>query len=112
MPNTISKDGTVIAFDKMGSCPPVILVDGALCYRGLGESAQLALLLSQHFTVLTYDRRGRGQSGDTLPYAVQREVEDIAALLRETGGTAFLWGMSSGAILALDAAKCLSGVRK
>jgi pimeloyl-ACP methyl ester carboxylesterase len=112
MPSTISKDGTVIAYDKIGSGPPVILVDGALCYRGMGESAQLASLLAPRFTVLTYDRRGRGQSGNSLPYAVEREVEDIAALLCEAGGTAFLWGMSSGAVLALEAANCLSGVRK
>jgi pimeloyl-ACP methyl ester carboxylesterase len=112
MPNTISKDGTVIAFDKIGSGPPVILVDGALCYRGLGESAQVVSLLAPRFTVFTYDRRGRGQSGDTQPFSVEREVDDIAALLRETGGTAFVWGMSSGAVLALEAAKCLSGVQK
>jgi len=81
----LSKDGTAIAFDRIGNGPPVILVDGALCYRGMGQSGQLAELLAQHFTVFTYDRRGRGGSGDTAPYAVEREVEDIAALLREAG---------------------------
>ena len=108
----LSKDGTPIAFDRIGTGPPVILVDGALCYRGMGQSGQLAKLLAPYFTVFTYDRRGRGGSGDTAPYAVEREIEDIAALLREAGGAAFLWGMSSGVVLALEAANRLSGIRK
>jgi pimeloyl-ACP methyl ester carboxylesterase len=108
----VSKDGTAIVFDQIGNGPPVILVDGALCYRGMGPSGQLAELLSQHFTVITYDRRGRGASGDTAPYAVEREVEDIAALLNEAGGAAFVWGMSSGAVLALEAANRLRGIKK
>jgi pimeloyl-ACP methyl ester carboxylesterase len=107
-----SKDGTAIAFDRIGYGPPVILIDGALCYRGMGQSGQLAELLAPHFTVFTYDRRGRGASGDTLPYAVEREVEDIAALLSEAGASAFVWGTSSGAVLALEAATCLSGIKK
>lgn len=107
-----SKDGTTIAFDRIGHGPPVILVDAALCYRGLGQSGQLAKLLASHFTVITYDRRGRGESGDTAPYAVAREVEDIAALLSDVGGSAYLWGMSSGAVLALEAARHLEGIRK
>jgi pimeloyl-ACP methyl ester carboxylesterase len=90
----------------------VILVDGALCDRGMGQSGQLARLLAPHFTVFTYDRRGRGESGDTPPYGVAREVEDIAALLDEAGGSAFVWGTSSGALLALEAANRLSGIRK
>jgi len=108
----LSKDGTVIAFDRIGNGPPVILVDGAFCYRGMGQSGQLAELLARHFTVFTYDRRGRGGSGDTAPYAVEREIEDIAALLNEAGGAAFVWGTSSGAVLALEAANRLSGIRK
>jgi len=108
----LSKDGTPIAFDRIGNGPPVILVDGALCYRGMGQSGQLAEVLAPYFTVFTYDRRGRGGSGDTAPYAVEREVEDIAALLSEAGGAAFLWGMSSGAVLALEAANRLSGIKK
>src|SRR5258707_381357 len=108
----VSKDGTAIAFDRIGNGPPVILVDGARCYRGMGQSGQLAELLTQHFTVFTYDRRGRGGSGDTAPYAVEREVEDIAALLSEAGGTAFVWGMSSGGVLALEAANRLSGIKR
>jgi len=107
-----SKDGTAIAFDRIGNGPPVILIDGALCYRGMGQSGQLAELLAPHFTVFTYDRRSRGGSGDTAPYAVEREVEDIAALLSEAGGAAFVWGMSSGAVLALEAANRLSGIKK
>ena len=111
--NTVlSKDGTAIAFQRIGDGPPVILVDGALCYRGMGQSGQLAELLAPHFTVFTYDRRGRGKSGDTAPYAVEREVEDIAALLNEAGGAAFVWGMSSGAVLALEAAGRLPGIKK
>jgi pimeloyl-ACP methyl ester carboxylesterase len=108
----LSKDGTPIAFDRIGTGPPVILVDGALCCRGIGQSGQLAELLAPHFTVLTYDRRGRGGSGDTAPYAVEREIEDIAALLSEAGGAAFIWGISSGAVLALEAAGRLSGIKK
>jgi pimeloyl-ACP methyl ester carboxylesterase len=107
-----SKDGTAIAFDRLGHGSPVILVDGALCYRGVGQTRQLAELLAQHFTVFTYDRRGRGDSGDTAPYAAGREIEDIAALLSEAGGTAFVWGMSSGAVLALEATTRLSGIKK
>jgi pimeloyl-ACP methyl ester carboxylesterase len=107
-----SKDGTAIAFDRIGHGAAVILIDGALCYRGIGQSGKLANLMAQHFTVFTYDRRGRGASGDTAPYAVEREVEDIEALLSEAGGTAFVWGTSSGAVLALEAANCLKGLKK
>jgi pimeloyl-ACP methyl ester carboxylesterase len=78
----------------------------------MGHSTQLAELLAPHFSVITYDRRGRGESGDTEPYAVDREVEDIAALLNEAGGSACVWGMSSGALLALEAARRLTGIRK
>ena len=104
MKTVLSKDGTRIAFDRTGEGPAVILVDGALGYRGFGSSGPLAGQLAPHFTVFTYDRRGRGDSGDTAPYTVEREVEDLEALLREAGGTAFLYGISSGAALALEAA--------
>ena len=108
-----SKDGTAIAFDRIGNGPSMILVDGALCYRGMGQSGLLAKLLAPDFTVFTYDRRGRGESGDrALSYAVEREVEDISALLNEAGGAAFLWGTSSGAALALEAANRLRGIKK
>ena len=111
--NTVtSRDGTKIAFDKAGQGPAVIVVDGALCYRANGPSAPLARLLERHFTVYTYDRRGRGDSGDTAPYAVEREVEDFAALLAEAGGAAFVYGISSGAALALEAANRLPGITK
>ena len=78
----------------------------------MGPSGQLARLLARHFTVFTYDRRGRGDSGDTAPYAVEREIEDIAALLDEAGGQAFVWGISSGAALALWRRPRQCGIRK
>src|SRR2546422_6106803 len=107
-----SKDGTPIAFERTGQGSPLILVDGALCYRAMGPNGPLAKLLAPHFTVFTYDRRGRGDSGDTAPYAVEREVEDLEALVNEAGGAAFVWGVSSGAVLALEAANRLTGIKK
>lgn len=104
--NTVtSKDGTTIAFDQSGTGPALILVHGAFMHRALDpQAAQLAELLSPHFTVFHYDRRGRGDSGDTKPYSAQREVEDIEALINEAGGSAFVYGVSSGAALAMEAA--------
>jgi pimeloyl-ACP methyl ester carboxylesterase len=99
-----SQDGTSIAFERAGAGPPVILVDAALGFRGFGPMAELAGLLTGDFTVVTYDRRGRGESTDTQPYAVDREVEDLAALIDEAGGSAFVYGFSSGAVLGLHAA--------
>src|SRR5579862_7568357 len=99
-----SKDGTHIAYDKQGEGPAVILVAGALCARLSWSGPQLSQLLAPHFTVFNYDRRGRGDSGDTKPYAVEREIEDIEALIDDAGGVAFLYGHSSGAALALEAA--------
>jgi pimeloyl-ACP methyl ester carboxylesterase len=111
--NTVrSNDGTAIAFDRIGHGSPLILVDGALCNRAIGPSTPLAKLLASHYTVFTYDRRGRGDSGDTAPYAVEREIEDLEAVLNRAGGTAFVWGMSSGAVLALEAARHLAGITK
>src|SRR5215471_12236191 len=105
MNQVISKDGTIIAFDRSGKGPAVILVGGAFQYRAIDpRTAQLAALLAQHFTVFHYDRRGRGDSSDTQPYAVEREVEDLDALIKEAGGSAFVFGMSSGAVLATLAA--------
>lgn len=104
MSTVTSKDGTTIGYSKVGSGPALILVDGAFCYRGMGGMPDIAKALSPHFTVYFYDRRGRGESGNTLPYAVEREVEDIAALIQEAGGSASLFGASSGAALALEAA--------
>lgn len=98
-----SADGTRIAYERCGAGPPLVLVDPAGAYRALGPLRPLAELLAQDFTVFTYDRRGRGESGDTLPYAVEREVEDLAALVEAAGGAAFLYGVSSGGLLALHA---------
>jgi pimeloyl-ACP methyl ester carboxylesterase len=109
---SILEGGTAIAFDRIGHGSPLILVDGALCYRAMGPSRPLAKLLAQHFTVFTYDRRSRGDSGGTASYAVEREVEDIEALINEAGGAAFIWGVSSGAVLALEATSRLTGVKK
>jgi len=107
--NTVqSADGTTIAFDKSGNGQALILVDGALEHRSMpSEMTQLAAHLSQHFTVIRYDRRGRGDSTDTQPFAVEREIEDIEALIDEEGGSAFLFGISSGAALAMEAAIAL-----
>ena len=114
MKTVFSKDGTRIAYDLSGQGPTVILVDGALQYRAFDQGmAQLAELLSPHFTVIHYDRRGRGDSTDTQPYAVEREIEDIEALVDASGGTASLYGISSGAALAMEAAIALDGkIRK
>ena len=110
--NTVtSKDGTSIAYEKSGSGLAIVLVDGALSYRGLWGSRPLAAALSDSFTVYTYDRRGRGESGDTHPYAVEREIEDIAALIEAAGGLAYLYGVSSGAALAVHASSAL-GAKK
>src|SRR5215216_856641 len=110
MRTVTSKDGTTIAFDRSGQGPALILVDGALQYRAFDQGmAQLAALLEQHFTVFHYDRRGRGDSTDTQPYALEREIEDIEALIDEAGGEAFIFGISSGAALAMEAAIKLPG---
>ena len=101
---TTSSDGTTIAYTKLGSGPPLILVDGAFCYRENGPAPKLAPLLAQHFTVFAYDRRGRGASGDAPVYAIEREVDDLRSLVREAGGSAFAVGISSGGALALQAA--------
>ncbi|HLZ23846.1 MAG TPA: alpha/beta hydrolase [Ktedonobacterales bacterium] len=102
MQTVASKDGTTIAFDRSGAGPALIVVGGVLGDRA--QQAPLAALLAEHFTVFNYDRRGHGESGDTAPYAVEREVEDLAALLGAAGGSAFVYGTSGCAILALEAA--------
>src|SRR5580693_1413129 len=107
--NTLSSpDGTTIAYDKQGEGPALILVDGALTVHSSGSGSELAKLLAPHFTVYGFDRRGRGESGDTLPYAVDREIDDIEALIDRAGGSAFLYGHSSGGPLAMRAAIRLS----
>ncbi len=110
MEQVTSNDGTIIAFDRMGEGPPVVLVSGGSVDRS--SNAPLATLLAAGLTVLNYDRRGRGPSGDTPPYAVQREVEDIDAVIAAAGGSAHLFGTSSGAALALEATASGSAVTK
>lgn len=116
METVTSKDGTRIAYDRAGQGPAVILVDGALCYRNFGPMGGLSQQLAPHFTVFWYDRRGRGESGDTKPYAIEREIEDIDALIKAAGGSAqggvYLYGISSGAGLALQAAACGLNIKK
>jgi pimeloyl-ACP methyl ester carboxylesterase len=102
MGTVTSRDGTRIAFDQSGEGPALILVVGAFNDRATGAS--LAQSLEPRFTVFNYDRRGRGESGDTAPYALEREIEDLEALITQAGGSACVFGYSSGAILALRAA--------
>ncbi len=102
-----SKDGTQIAYETKGLGKPVILIDGALCYRAFGPMGTLSELLAPHFTVYSYDRRGRGFSTNGKPYALAREIEDIDALIEQAGGSAFVFGTSSGACLGLEAALAL-----
>jgi pimeloyl-ACP methyl ester carboxylesterase len=99
-----SQDGTLIAVERWGSGPAVVLVDPALGYREVDTVRGLGRLLADRFAVLAYDRRGRGRSTDTPPYAVEREIEDLAAVIDEAGGRAHVYGFSSGALLALRAA--------
>ena len=108
----ISRDGTPIAYETSGTGPALILVDGALCSRSFGPMPKLAPRLAKHFTVYMYDRRGRGESSDRQPYSREREVEDLAALIQEAGGSAFLLGLSSGGALALEAAASGLAIRK
>jgi pimeloyl-ACP methyl ester carboxylesterase len=107
-----SADGTTIAYTRAGQGPPLILVDGALCSRSFGPMPKLAEQLASHFTVYTYDRRGRGDSGDTAPYEPGREVEDLEALVALAGEGVYMHGTSSGAALALEAAKHLRSIAK
>ncbi|KKB08822.1 alpha/beta fold hydrolase [Devosia chinhatensis] len=110
MPTLISRDGTTIGYDVRGSGPVIILVAGATQYRAIDHATpRLIDHLASHFTMVNFDRRGRGASTDTLPYAVAREIEDIEALIDAMGGRAGLYGMSSGAVLALEAAAALPG---
>jgi pimeloyl-ACP methyl ester carboxylesterase len=116
MRTVTSKDGTTIAFDQSGTGPALILVGGIFEQRAMeSDTSKLAAfpLLNQHFTVYHYDRRGRGDSTDTLPFAIEREIEDIEDLIDDAGGTAYVSGISSGAALAFEAAAALgSKVKK
>jgi len=112
MAEVTSVDGTRIGYERTGDGPALVLVDGALCFRAFGPMPPLAQVLAPDFTVYTYDRRGRGESGDTAPYAVAREVEDLAAVIRAAGGSASVYGISSGAALAMEAAAGGVPIRK
>ncbi|MFI2607414.1 alpha/beta fold hydrolase [Kitasatospora sp. NPDC018619] len=112
MTTVVSPDGTVLACSVTGSGPAVVLVDGALCRRAVGPGAAIAEQLAEHHTVWTYDRRGRGESGDTAPFAVKREIEDLAAVIAAAGGSARVLGVSSGAALALRAAAAGAGISR
>lgn len=107
-----SRDGTQLAFDRIGRGPPMIMVGGAFSWRRWKGFVELADLLSARFTVLNYDRRGRGDSGDTHPYALEREFEDLQAMIGVAGGSASVWGMSSGGMLALEAARAGVAIEK
>ncbi|GGD97137.1 alpha/beta fold hydrolase [Paenibacillus nasutitermitis] len=107
-----SKDGTRIVYDKVGQGPALILVAGAFSYRKFPGQVELAGRLSEQFTVYNYDRRGRGDSSDALSYETAREIEDLQAMIEETGGSAYVWGLSSGAALALLAAAGGAGIAK
>ncbi len=114
MSTVTSKDGTKIGFDKVGSGPAVILINGAMSYRWAVDPtlAQLADLLSKDFTVYNFDRRGRGESGNTEPFTKEREIEDVQALIEDAGGEAMLVGFSSGSAVALETAAVTPGVSK
>ncbi len=104
MRTVTSRDGTRIAYEQHGSGPALIIVLGVLADRRLASTPHLTELLAKDFSVYTYDRRGKGDSGDTQPYAVDREIEDLEALIDTAGGEAYVYGHSSGAALALLAA--------
>ncbi|GAA5188217.1 alpha/beta hydrolase [Rugosimonospora acidiphila] len=104
-----SADGTAIGYDRTGEGPALVLVDGAFCSRSFGPMPELAPLLAPNFTVYNYDRRGRGQSGDTQPYAAEREIDDLEALIDAAGAPVHLFGISSGAVLAMRATAALPG---
>jgi pimeloyl-ACP methyl ester carboxylesterase len=112
MHTTTSRDGTTIAYDREGDGDPLVLVPGAFSYRRYPGQVKLAALLAARFTVYSYDRRGRGESGAAKPYAVEREIEDLAAVINAAGGRAHVWGLSSGAVLALEAAAAGLPIRR
>ena len=112
MQTVTSKDGSRIAYDRYGEGPTVILVGGALGYRKFKKMEELAKLLAERCTVINYDRRGRGDSTEVKPFALEREIEDIQALIEAEGGSAALWGWSSGGALALRAAGATIGVER
>ncbi len=104
METTTSRDGTVLAYDVRGDGPPLVYITGATCFRTFRPVVHDCRAFASAFRVLTYDRRGRGDSVDTAPWSVDREVDDIEAMIDVLGGEAFVYGHSSGAVLALHAA--------
>ena len=112
MHTVTSPDGSTIAYDRSGEGPVVILVGGALSYRKFSKMEEVAAALAEHCTVINYDRRGRGDSTENGPYALEREIEDLAAIIEAEGGRASLWGWSSGGALALRAAAAGIGVER
>ncbi len=104
MPTTTSRDGTTIAYSVLGTGPALVLVDGALCSRAFGPMPGYAKALADSFTVYWYDRRGRGESTDTPPFTIQKEIDDLAAMIQAAGGSAYVCGTSSGAAIALQGA--------
>jgi pimeloyl-ACP methyl ester carboxylesterase len=112
MHTVVSKDGAIIAYERTGAGPTVILVGGALQHKSDQLMRRLAPLLAKDFTVISYDRRGRGESTDENSYAPDREIEDLEALIKEAGGPAYAFGMSSGGILTLLAAMKLPDIAK
>ena len=111
MSTTISADGTKIGYEVTGSGPALVIVDGAMCYRDFGPSRPLAAELAADFTVHTYDRRGRGESPDA-EFSQAREIEDLASIVKEAGGSAYVFGSSSGAMLALEAVNASIGATR
>jgi pimeloyl-ACP methyl ester carboxylesterase len=107
-----SADGTAIAYEVHGAGPVLVLIDGAMCFRDSGPMRGIADAIGGRLRVVLYDRRGRGASGDTAPYAVEREIEDIEAIIAAVGAPAVLFGMSSGGALALRAATALDAVTR
>lgn len=107
-----SADGTPIVVEATGTGPALVLVDGAMCSREFGPARDVAKELADRYTVHVYDRRGRGDSGNTEPYAVEREIEDLSAVIAGAGGNAFVMGQSSGAALALEASAAGVPMRK
>lgn len=107
-----SRDGTKIAYSKQGDGLPLVLIDGAFCHRNFGANVKLPRYLTNHFEVYTYDRRGRGKSENTLPYTVEREFEDLQAIIYKIGEPPYVYGISSGAALALEASKAGVGFKK
>ena len=116
MPFVTSADGTRIAYETEGSGPALLLIDGAMCSRDMGPMRALSAALSDRFTVWIFDRRGRGDSGNTLPWSADKEIADIAALLAEmesrTGAAPMVFGISSGAILAAKATAAHAGIAR